>query len=154
MNKDNGSQSAAQFFDTMKSFMNPEAFLGNMKNIPTMDFSSFTNGVKKNTEILTTANQLASDSAQVMVKRSAEALQNSASEMFNTVKEILSAENIEEAAACQQQYIKSAIENSMNNSKEIVDMMTKASMEIFQLMGNGVSEHVDHAFTKKCTSKS
>jgi hypothetical protein len=41
----------------------------------------------------------------------------------------------------------------MNNSKEIMDMMSKASMEIFQLMGNSVSEHVDHAFTKKCTTK-
>lgn len=143
MNNSNG-----QFFDFMKSFINPEILVSAMKNTPVVDFSSFTGTVKKNAEVLTTTNQMAAESIQAIAKRSAEVFQNNATDMFNAVKNMVSVQDLEQAAACQHDYVKSAFENSINNTKELMDMASKSSMEIFGVVGKNMTENVSKAFDK------
>jgi phasin family protein len=135
-----------QFFDFMKSFVNPEVAMNSMKQMPAMDFSTFANVIKKNAEVLTTTNQMAAESMQSIVRRGAEVFQNNASQMFNAVKDVVSAGDLEQAAACQQNYMKSILENSVNNAKEIMDMSSKSSMEIFEAMGKSMAENMNKAF--------
>ena len=135
-----------QFFDFMKPFMNPESCLNAMKQAPAMDFSSFANMVKKNAEVLTSSSQMVAESLQSIVKRGAEVLQNNSSDMLNAIKETAAAEDLEQVAANQQKYIKLALENSINNTKEIMDMSAKSSMEIFEVIGNNISENINKSF--------
>lgn len=135
-----------QFFDFLKPMMNQQFFTNSMKDLPQMDFSSFTNMVKKNTESLTTTNQMISDNLQSIVKRSAEVFQNNANEMFQSLQQAVSAESPTQASVHQQEYIKNSFTNSINNTKEIMDMVSKSSMELFESVGKNVSEQVHNIF--------
>jgi phasin family protein len=118
-----------------------------MKLAPTMDFSSFANVVKKNAEILTSSSQMVVGSLQSIVKRSAEVFQNNASDMLNAIKDTASSQDLEQMAAHQQKYVKSTLENSINNAKEIMDMSSKSSMEIFEVVGKNMSENINKSFS-------
>lgn len=137
-----------QFFDFMKSVFNPEHMMNSMKATPALDFSSFSNMVKKNAESINAANQLVAENVQSIVKRSAEVFQNNASEMFNVIKESSGAKDLEQVRARQQQYLESTITNSINNAKELMDMTSKSAMEIFEVMGQNMTENVSKAFDK------
>ena len=137
-----------QFFDFMKSVFNPEHIMNSMKATPALDFSSFSNIVKRNAESFTAANQLAAESLQSITKRGAEVFQNNASEMFNVIRETAASKDLEQARARQQQYVKSFITNSINNAKELMDMAAKSNMEIFEVMGQTMAENVNKAFEK------
>ena len=137
-----------QFFDVMKSFFNPENMMNSMKGIPAVDFSSFSNMVKKNAEVMTAANQLAAESAQSILKRAAEVFQNNATELFNVVKESTSAGDLEQARVRQQEFIKSSFSNSVSNANEIMDMAIKSTKEIFEVVSNNMAENVNNAFDK------
>lgn len=137
-----------QFFDFAKFFVDPENMINSLKNIPAMDFSSFTNAVKNNAETLTTINQLAAESIQTFVRRSSEVFQRNASEMFNALRETTQAGNIEQAASRQQQYIKSNFKNSLENTKELMDIASKSAMEIFEVVGNSMTDNLNKTFDK------
>ena len=137
-----------QFFDFMKNAFNPEHMMNSMQAVPALDFSSFSNMVKRNAESLTAANQMAAESMQSIIKRSAEVFQNNASEMFNAIRETSGAKDLEQIRSRQQQFVKSSITNSINNAKEIMDMSAKSAMEIFEVMGHNMAENVNRAFDK------
>lgn len=136
-------------FDSVKSFMNPESMFGFLKQSPVVDFSSFTGIVKQNSEALTAANQIAAESAQSIIKRCAEIYQDGASHMFNTIKDMSSSSDLEQANAHHQNYLKSSVEKAINNTKELLDMASKSSMEIFDVVGKGMSDNVHKTFNKK-----
>lgn len=137
-----------QFFDFMKNAFNPEHMMNSMKAVPALDFSSFSNIVKRNAESLTATNQLAAESLQSILKRSAEVFQNNASEMFNVIRETSGAKDLEQIRSRQQQFMKSSITNSINHAKEVMDMSAKSAMEIFEVMGHNMAENVNRAFDK------
>lgn len=137
-----------QFFDFAKFFLNPENMINSLKNVPAVDFSSFANTVKNNAETLTAINQLTAESIQSLVRRSSEVFQKNASEMFEAIRETTTAGNIEQAASRQQQYIKSNFKNSLENAKELMDMASKSTMEIFEVMGKSMIENLNKTFDK------
>ncbi len=137
-----------QFFDFAKSLMNPELLMNSMKKMPVMDFASFTNTAKKNAEVLTATNQMAAENLQSMIKRGSEIMQRHATDTFEVVKKTTASQDFEQAAACQQDYVKSTFETFMNNSKEMMDMTSKSMMEVFEFVGNNVSEHVKETLDK------
>lgn len=141
-----------QFFDTMKSFVNPQNWFSNLSQIPAADFSAFANLAQENGKVLSSANQLLATSAQSIVKRSAEILQATTTEMFNAAKEILSAQDMEQASARQQQCVKHTLEHSMNHTKEIAELASKASMEALQLVYSGVTKSMNNSCAKKCNN--
>jgi len=132
-----------QFFDLMKSCMNPEFFMNSMKNHASLDHSLFTESMKKNAEVVAATNQKLNENIQSLVKKNTDLLQTKASEMFNAVKDATSTGDVNKIAESHREYVKCTIENSMNNAKEILDLTSKASMEIFALVSQSVSAGVN-----------
>ena len=127
-----------QFYDLMKSCMNPEFLTNAMKNPSSVDYSVFTDSMKKNAEILTNTNQKLNENIQSLTKKNTELLQSKASEMFVAIKDAFSTGDVKKVAESQNEYVKSTIENSVNNAKEIIDLTSKASIEIFNLISQSM----------------
>jgi phasin family protein len=130
-------------FDNMKNFMDPQNFMQNMKNIPNFDMNNMGNMFKKNAEVFSNINQVAVDNAQAFMRRNTEIAQKAASDAFNMMKDISSSSNPEHSMAKQQQYMKQAFENTMSNVKELSEMVTKSSMEVFDMVGNKINENMN-----------
>ena len=122
-------------FEFFQSFMNQENLAKSMKWMPNMDMSSLGNIMKDTAEAITSTNQLISDTVQSITKRGADSFQKNTSEMFNTMKEAASAGNVEQIANCQQNYWRSTVEHNINSAKEILDIASKSSIEVLEVMG-------------------
>lgn len=136
-------------FEFFQSFMSQENLTKSMKWMPNMDMTSFGSMVKETAEVITSTNQLISDTVQSIAKRGADSFQKNTSEMFNTMKEATSAGDIEQITNCQQSYLKSTVENNINNTKEILDITSKSSMEVLDVMGKNFTEKMNKPCTKK-----
>jgi len=130
-------------FETFQSFMNQEAMSKYMKLMPNMDFNSLTSMLRESSEAFNSTGQLISESLQSVAKRGADAFQKNTSEMFSTMKEAISAGDMEQVNNCQQNYIKSAVENNISNAKEILDITSKSSMEILDMIERNLSKNLN-----------
>ena len=130
-------------FEYMQSFMKNENFTKNMKDMPNMDFSSASNMMKSTAEAINSTNQMASESVQSIVKRGADSLQKNTTELYNTMKEAVSAGDANQINQCQQKYLLTALGNNVNSTKEILDMSTKSMMEIIDVFHNGFKENIN-----------
>ena len=135
-------------FEFFQSFMNQENLTKSMKSMPNIDMAAFGNMIKETTEAITSANQLISDTVQSITKRGTDSFQKNTSEMFNTIKESVSAGDAEQIRNCQQNYLKSTVENNINNAKEILDIPSKSSMEVLDTIGKNFTEKMNKPFTK------
>lgn len=129
------------FSDFMRSFGNQEAFANAM---PKMDFTPFNHMIKTNAEFMANASKVLADNAQHTFKKISESAHNNVAQALDTTKEIFAAKNIEYAASHAQQYAKSAIENTVVNAQEIVDMQSKASIQVFQLMSKNFANNTEN----------
>ncbi|MDD9335381.1 MAG: phasin family protein [Rickettsiaceae bacterium] len=139
------TNSTAQFVDFMKSFMNPEVYINSVKNLPVMDFSAMSDTIKKSTKILTTTNQIVTESLQSMIQKNSEDFQNNAINMLNSTKDAITSGDLNQIAECQQKYLKSTCETSINNIKEFVSMASDTSMKMFDAINSMTGE-----MTKTC----
>ncbi|WP_341758515.1 phasin family protein [Candidatus Tisiphia endosymbiont of Ditula angustiorana] len=139
------TNSTTQFLDLMKSFMNPEVYMNSVKNLPVMDFSAMSDTIKKSTKILTTTNQIVTESLQSMIQKNSEAFQNNAMNMLNSTKDAIASGDLNQIAECQQKYLKSTCETSINNIKEFASMASDSSMKMFDAINSITGE-----MTKTC----
>jgi len=133
------------FSEGMKDFMNPENFTKNLKGMPGVDFANLSDNLKCNSEALTQAGQMAAESAQAIIRRGAEIVQDNASHAFNSLKEIASAGNPENAVNRQQQFVQNFVQQAVANTKEMMDMSSKAMMEVFEKVSNHAHSNVSTA---------
>ena len=117
--------------------------------MPNMDMSSLGNIMKDTAEAITSTNQLISDTVQSIAKRGADSFQKNTSEMFNTMKEAASAGDVEQIANCQQNYWRSTVEHNINSAKEILDIASKSSIEVLEVMGKNFTEKMNKPFAAK-----
>lgn len=140
-------------FEFMNNMMNQgNAFnnpMNNFKGFEAMDFSSVSDMIKKNSEAVASANQMVAESFQSIAKRGSDNFQKNATEMFNSVREAVSAGDMEQLNKSSQKYWKQAIENNINNTKEILDVASKSSMEILDVVGKNMTENINQASKKK-----
>lgn len=136
-------------FEFFQSFMNQENLAKSMKWMPNMDMSSLGNIMKDTAETITSTNQLISDTVQSITKRGADSFQKNTSEMFNTMKEAASAGDVEQIANCQQNYWRSTVEHNINSAKEILDIASKSSIEVLEVMGKNFTEKMNKPFAAK-----
>jgi phasin family protein len=136
-------------FEFFQSFANQENLTKSMKWMPNMDMSSLGNIMKDTAEAITSTNQLISDTVQSIAKRGADSFQKNTSEMFNTMKEAASAGDVEQIANCQQNYWKSTVEHNINSAKEILDIASKSSIEVLEVMGKNFTEKMNKPFAAK-----
>lgn len=127
-------------FDSMQNFINTEYMVNAMKSTQTPDFTSFTNNCKKNADAVTSATQMATESAHALVRRGAEMVQNQMTASFNAMKDMTASSNPEQIAARQQEFLRSTVENTISGAKEMMDIASKSTMEIFETAGKKMSE--------------
>jgi hypothetical protein len=135
-------------FEFFQSILNQEAFTKSMQGMPNVDLSSFSAAMKNTTEAVSSTNQMVSENMQSIFKRGSEALQKNTTEMYNTMKEAVSAGDVNQISACQQKYLQSTLDTNFNNAKEIIDMSTKSLLEALNVMQTGIKENADKTFVK------
>ena len=135
-------------FEFFQSILNQEAFTKSMQGMPNVDLSSFSAAMKNTTEAVSSTNQMVSENMQSIFKRGADALQKNTTEMYNTMKDAVSAGDITQISACQQKYLQSSMDNNFNNAKEVIDMSTKSLIEVINVMQTGIKENTGKAFAK------
>jgi phasin family protein len=140
-------------FDFVQSMMNQDNLGKVMKMFPNVDMSSMTDSVRKNAEAVTAANQMIAESMQSIFKRGTESFQKNATEMFNSMKEAISAGDMEQMNQCQQKYLKVAADNNISNVKEILDITSRSAKEILDVFGNSANENLGKSFAKANSSK-
>jgi phasin family protein len=134
-------------FEFFQSFMNQESFAKSMQGMPNIDMSSFSNTMKNTAETLSSTGQMVSENMQSIFKRGADALQKNTTEMYNTMKDAVSAGDINQINTCQQKYLQSTMDTNFNNAKEVIDMSTKSLLEVLSVMQNSLKENTGKAFT-------
>ena len=139
------------FTEGMKDFMNPENLTKNFKNVSMPDFSQVSDSVKRNSEVLTEIGQMAAESAQAIMRRGAEIIQDNASNTFNNLKEVAASGNPEDAMSRQQSFAQNFMQQTASNVKEMMDMSSKAMMEVFERVSNHTQCNVSHAMA--CNGK-
>ena len=120
-----------------------------MRWMPKMDFSCVDNMIKEAANNISSTSQLFSNTAQSIAQKNNEAVQKNAAEIFDTVKEAVSAKDMEQLVSCQQNYLRSATENNINNAKDILHMASKSSMELLENMRKNYSEQAKGSSGKK-----
>lgn len=138
------TNSTTQFLDLMKSFMNPEVYMNSVKNLPVMDFSAMSDTIKKSTKILTTTNQIVTESLQSMVQKF-RGFSEQCYEYAEFSKRCNSFWRFNQIAECQQKYLKSTCETSINNIKEFASMASDSSMKMFDAINS-----ITREMTKTC----
>lgn len=142
-------------FEYFQSMMNQENFNKNMAGMnmfnmgmPNMDLSTLSSTVRNNAEMFTTTNQLAADNIQNILKKGSENLQETTTEMYNTMKDAVSSGDISQITNCQQKYIQTVLDNNFNSTKEIIEATTKSMMDMLTMMQSNMKDTTTKAFTK------
>lgn len=130
------------FTEGMKNFMNPENLNQKIKGFSNMDMSNVSDALKQNSEAFTEAGKVAAESVQAIMKRGAEIIQDNTSQIFNSMKEIASAGNPENAVNRQQQFVQNFVQQTVANTKEMLDMSSKAMMEVFEKMSTHTKSNI------------
>ncbi len=133
-------------FEFFQSMMKNENFGKTLHDMPSVDFSTMTNTMKNTAEAISAANQMMSENMQSIFKRGAEVVQKNTTEMYNAMKDAVAAGDLTQVSACGQHYLQSAFDNNINNTKEIVDMASKSTLEILNVVQSGIKENSGKIF--------
>lgn len=107
------------------------------------DMDAVLAATRKNLETLTAANKVALEGVQAVARRNMEIMQQTMSELTDTVRAIASAEAPQAKAAKQADLLKLAYERAVANMKEISDLIQKSNAEALGLINNRFVEAMD-----------
>jgi phasin family protein len=107
------------------------------------DVETLLNAHRKNLEVLSQANKVALEGAQAVAKRHTEILQQTASELADTLRALTAAETPQAKAAKQAELLKGAYEKAVANTKELSDLIQKSNGEALGLLNARFSEALD-----------
>lgn len=139
------------FFDVsklMKEF-DPTKMVGELSNmlkqykLPGVDVDSIVASQKKNLEALTSANRVAIEGMQAVVKRQAEILQQTMNEASKAVDALSKAGSPPDVAAKQAELTKDAFERALANMRELAEMVTKSNQEATSTINSRISASLD-----------
>lgn len=128
------------FLDMFKSFSD-EAKFGDLGVFSQANAEYFSAVVKKNFEAATEAAKAAADGAQAVAQRAAQIAQDnakSASELFRDLA--VSAKSPEATISRQASYFEDSWNSAVANSKEIIEICSKANNEAFEALNKAVKE--------------
>jgi phasin family protein len=116
--------------------------LGDFK-VPGIDFEAIVASQRKNIEAVTTANQLAVEGLQAVLRRQAEIIRQSIEEASSLVGDFTAVGAPEEKAAKQAELVKSTFEKALANVKELSELVAKSNAEAADILAKRVSESLD-----------
>lgn len=98
---------------------------------------------RRNLEALTAANRVALEGAQAVARRNMEIMQQTMSEMAETMRSLATADTPQAKAAKQADLMKLAYERAVANMREIGDLIQKSNVEALGLLNKRFSEAMD-----------
>ena len=119
------------------------SFLSRLQ-LPAMpDMDAVLSAHRKNLETLTAANRVALEGAQAVARRNMEIMQQTMSELSETMRAMASPEAPQARAAKQAELLKTAYERAVSNLKEISDLIQKSNSEALGLINHRFTEAMD-----------
>lgn len=116
-------------------------------DIPKFDFDAVIALQKKNLEAFQAANQVAVEGAQAVAKRQAEMLQQAMAEASKLIDSLGKIDNPQAVAAAQADVLKGAFVKSVDNTRELADLMTKSNAEASDAINTRVVEALEEVKT-------
>jgi phasin family protein len=122
--------------------------------IPGFDLEAIVEAQRKNVEALTEANQLAVEGVRAMAQRQSEIVRQAIEEASALLREWTQPGAPEERLAKNVESAKQAFEKGLANARELNELTTKASTDVFSVIAKRVSEGFDEVqlYAKKHTS--
>jgi phasin family protein len=123
-------------------------FLGAAKafgdfRVPELDVGAIVDAQRKNFEALTRANQLAFEGLRNVAQRQAEIVQQAFAEASGLLHDLSQLGAPEERLIKSTELAKQAFEKGLANARELNELGTKASVDVFGVIARRVSESFD-----------
>jgi phasin family protein len=111
---------------------------------------------RRNAEAVTAAGQALSESAQAISRRQAELARAHVEKLLKTTKDMLVNGSPEINTTKQVELARTVFESSLNNLREVSELVTKSGFEVFDVLNKRASESIEEitacAPTKKKTA--
>ena len=111
--------------------------------MPGIDAEALMSAQQKNIEAITNANQLATEGLQAIGKRQAELFQQTVEEAQKTLGDLMSQGAPEDRIAKQAETVKTTIERTVTNLREISEMLAKSNQEAFDVINKRITESLE-----------
>jgi phasin family protein len=123
-----------------------------LPSLPDMDAVLST--YRRNLEVLSQANRVALDGAQAVARRHMEIMQQTMTELTETVQALAAVESPQAKATKQAELLKRAYERAVANTKELSDLIRQANTEALSLLNQRFVETMDEvkALIEKASS--
>lgn len=107
------------------------------------DMTAVLEGYRRNIEVLTRANQVAWEGAQLFARRQAEIIQENMAELSEALSSIAFAGSAEQRAARQVEWVRRAYERAVNNARELGEILQRSSGEALDLLNRRFMEAME-----------
>lgn len=115
--------------------------------VPGIDADALMNAQQKNIEAITSANQLAMEGMQAIGKRQAELFQQAVEESQKTLGDLMAQGAPEDRISKQAETVKTTIERTVTNLREISEMLAKSNQEAFDVINKRITESLEEVQT-------
>lgn len=115
--------------------------------LPAVDMEAFLAAQRRNLESLSAANRVALEGAQAVAKRHMEIMQQSMTDMTESMKALSAPGAAKDKAAQQAEMLKGAYEKAVANMKEIADLIQKSNSEALAVLNRRFTEAMDEMKT-------
>jgi phasin family protein len=107
------------------------------------DMQALMDAHRRNLETLSAANRVALEGAQAVARRHMEIMQQSMSELSETMQALASVEGPQVKAAKQAEMLKRAYERAVSNMRELRDLIQRSNGEALELLNRRFAESLD-----------
>lgn len=114
-------------------------------SVPSFDMSNVVTFGRRNAEAATAASQCLAESAQTISRRQAELARAQVEKCLKTAKDMLVSGSPEINVNKQVELAKSAFETSLNNLREVSELVTKSGFEAFDVLNKRASACIEEA---------
>lgn len=111
--------------------------------MPGIDADALMNAQQKNIEAISSANQLAAEGLQAIGKRQAELFQQAFEEAQKSLGDLMAQGAPEDRIAKQAETVKSTIERTVSNIREISEMLAKSNQEAFDVINKRITDSLE-----------
>lgn len=122
-------------------------------HMPAFDISQAVSFSRRNAEAVTAAGQALSESAQAISRRQAELARAHVEKLLKTTKDMLVNGSPEINTTKQVELAKTVFESSLNNLREVSELVAKSGFEVFDVLNKRASESIEEMTASAPTKK-
>ena len=112
---------------------------------PSFDVNKLADSQRKNAEAFSSAGKIFAEGIQAVASRQTELVKSNIESSIAASKDIFSSKTPETNTTKQAELVSNAYEQSINNSKELSEMLTKSTTEAFDIINKRATETFSEA---------